>query len=188
MSQCANCGSTLSANVRFCPECGQEVLDNAQAINNEEVKGIITDVKKKESMLKYKGLFLIPTTKRLIFFMTNKAIEKEAMDVFAKSLEGQGFKDRLKANLSPSNRMMAYFSGKSVEEILALNAENYAIDLKDIVKVKFPGMMTIGSKKNLYKLKIETTSGTHELYFDPNRNSIPEAKQILKSVIPEKVA
>lgn len=189
MSQCTNCGSALSVNDRFCPNCGQEILSDVQPIsNNEEIKGLITDVRIKESMLKYKALFLIPTSKRLIFFMTSRAIEKQAMDAFAKSLEGQGFKDRLKANLSPSNRMMAFFKDKSVEEILSLNPEGYDVDYEDIVKIKFPGMISIGSKKNLYKLKIETTSVTHEVYFDPQQNSISEAKQIFKSIIPEKVA
>jgi hypothetical protein len=188
MSQCT-CGSALSVNDRFCPSCGQENLGDAQSqTNNEEIRGIITDVKKKESMLKYRAIFLIPTSKRLIFFMTTRSIEKEAMDMFAKSLEGQGFKDRLKANLSPSNRMMAFFKDKSVEEILAMNPESYSVDLDDITRIKFPGMVAIGSKKNLYKLKIETTSTTHEVYFDPQRNVIPEAKSILKSIIPEKVS
>ena len=188
MSHCVHCGSELSANDRFCPKCGQEVLEHVSPNNNEVVKGIISDVKKKESMLKYQSMFLIPTSHRLIFFVTTRQIEKQAMDMFAKSLEGQGFKDRLKANLSPSNRMMAFFKDKSVEEILAMNPENFAVEFKDIKRIKFPGMMTIGSIKNLYKLKIETVETTHELYFDPNRNSISEAKQILKSLLAEKVS
>jgi len=188
MSQCTNCGSTLSVNDRFCPSCGQEVLDNAQPTNNEEIKGIITDVKKKESMLKYQSIFLIPTSKRLIFFMTTRAIEKQAMDTFAKSLEGQGFKERLKANLSSSNRMMAFFENKSAEEILAMSPESYSVNYDDIVRIKFPSIVALGSKKNLYKLKIETKSDTHEVYFDPQRNEISNAKEIFKSVIPEKVA
>ncbi len=120
--------------------------------------------------------------------MTTRAIEKQAMDAFGQSLEGQGFKDRLKANLSASNRMMAFFENKSAEEILALNPESYSVNYDDVVKIKFPGMVALGSKKNLYKLKIETKSVTHEVYFDPQRNQISTAKKIFKSVIPEKVA
>lgn len=188
MAQCANCNSVVSVDDRFCPSCGKEIVEGASVVNNEKVMGIITDVKRKESMLKHQGMYLIPTNKRLIFFVTNRAIEKEIMDVFAKSLEGQGFKERLKANLSASNRMIGYFQDKSINEILAINPESFVVDYEDVVQLKFPKMITIGSKKNMYRLKIETTSETHEIFFDPQRNFIPEAKELFKSVIPEKVS
>lgn len=156
--------------------------------NHEEIKGIITDVRLKLSMFKSRSLFLIPTTKRLVFFIKTSAIEKKAMDDFAASLEGQGFADRLKANLSSSNRMMPFFKDKRVEDILSLSPESFYVDYNEITKVKFPGFISIGNQKNLYRVKVETSSATHELFFDPQRNTIPDAKAVLKTLIPDKIA
>lgn len=188
MAQCTHCGSVVSSEDRFCPSCGKEIIKGETMTNNEQIVGIITDVKRKESMLKHQSLFLIPTTQRLIFFATTRAIEKDIMNVFAKSLEGQGFKDRLMANLSTSNRMIGYFQDKSIEEIMAINPESFVVNYEDVIQLKFPKMINIGSKKNMYRLRIETTTKTHEIFFDPQRDSMPEAKRLFKSIIPEKIA
>ncbi len=192
MNTCSNCGSQLSKLDRFCPSCGQEVLNdvsnNVENTNSEQVVGIVSDVKVKEGMLKYRGIFLIVTSENVVFFYSNRKIEKEIMETFAKTLEGKGFKERLKENLSASNRLSPFFKDKSIADILALSPESFAIKHQDIVKVKFPGMLTFGSKKNTVKVTIETIREKHELYFDPQGNLIPEAKRIFKEAMPEKVA
>ncbi len=192
MNTCSNCGSQLSSVDRFCPSCGKEVFNdapnNVENTNSEQVLGIVSDVKVKEGMLKYRGIFLIVTSENVVFFYSNRKIEKEIMDVFAKTLEGKGFKERLKENLSASNRLSPFFRDKSIADILALSPESFAIKHEDIIKVKFPGMITFGSKKNTVKVTIETVSQKHELYFDPQGNLIPAAKKIFKEAMPEKVS
>jgi hypothetical protein len=157
-------------------------------LNMETIMGIIPDVKLKISMAKSLPILLIITNHRLIIFHRTPIIDRKITEVYTKHVESLGFKERLKANLSSFNQFNLFFQDKGIEDILTMNPKSTYVEYDDILHLRFPGLISIGNHENLYRLRIETPLSTYDIFFDPQKNHLYQARQLFKSLIPDKVS
>jgi len=175
MPYCTDCGTPVTPNNKFCPNCGVKLESVPQRISStngqvgipsqlppniylEQIKTIIPNLSVYKGLGRFDNFNLIVTDRRSIFSkltydMMNKAIQKRRDKA---GTEGKGFFGKWKAQMQGFNTYTDYYEGMTPEQILNENKDNFVIENQNITGVEIRDESSDEGGADYYGIEIKT--------------------------------
>ena len=140
---------------------------------NESLLGIITGAAKKIGIVKQKRYHIVVTDQRIVFAEITKAMVKEDQKKLVEETKGKGFMARMKIAMQANQIAAERFENMSIEEILQMSSENFAVHFSTVKKIKTPLGVRYDQNEQEMPKKVDIISeqGTHSLRFDTPKES-----------------
>lgn len=188
MPYCSNCGVKVLDTDKFCNNCGAQLrtvtppppmnrdlpppppTTPRPAPQGETITTTISNFQKPKSLGRWDSYIILASNQNLLLIqLTNEMVNKSIKEAQEKAkAEGKGFWGQWGAQLGTSFDYAAKYTGWTKEQVLAeiptaLVIPNNTVSLIELTSEINRGDYGKDVQRSLYKLKIHTAGGKHEL-------------------------
>lgn len=180
---CSSCGSEVKENAKFCSECGatlgREETSKPERPDEEMVTFVLPSAKRPKSFGRHDNYCIAVTPRRMIFArVTGDMLKEASREAVEKAKEeGKGFIGRWGSQLSTLMNYCDRYVGKTPQDVLAENKENFYVDNSGIHKIRVKSKSR-GEDDDYYEFTFETNSGKHKFEFDSLPNNYNELEKM----------
>ena len=186
---CSNCGVMVKDDAKFCDDCGHPLTSEAPSQTTEpggeRVILALSNARKPKSFGRHDDYCIAITPQRMIFTRVTGDMLKEASKEASEKAkaEGKGRLRRWGSQLKAYTNFGDRYIGKTPQEVLAENKDNFAVDNSSIRRIKVKSKSR-GEDADYYEFNVETNSGTHKFEF---HSSLPKNFDELKKIYGDRV-